>query len=162
MRTAVVLLLLVSSLLAQSWPERQYQGFQGDASFQLLPEVTLHVRASKFRPEKHKIDRFTIWDDWKGIGLIDGKQVFGTDWSMPHTQLIAAHVEIRGKKIPLDVSCLLNPWVDVPSKEAFSCTAVEGGYEIRGGFSDGAGSYSVLWRIVRDHSVRVCITTGGA
>lgn len=156
MRSFIILAALTATALGQT-RERQYQGFQEQASFLLLPDVTLHVRASKFRPEDHKIERFTIWADWQGVGLIDGKQVFGTDWSMPHTQLIAAHVEIGGKTIPLDVSCLFNPWVDIPSKDQFSCTPVEGGYKIRGGFSDGAGSYSVEWRIVRDHSVRLCI-----
>jgi hypothetical protein len=119
--------------------------------------IKLHMEAVRFIPNEHKIKyckpAFPT-DDWKGVCLIDGKPVFGTDWEMPKYVLKEAIIEINGKRVPLDVSCMYNPWFGMPDSKSFSVEKIEGGFVLEGIFSDGAGAYKAQWQIIDGASVR--------
>jgi hypothetical protein len=132
--------------------------FVSTASYELTRGVTLTVRASRFVPSKHSIRKV------RGHVIIDGHQVEGVDGNIPTTQLDEAFLTIRGRKIVLDTSCLYEPWHTAPSKEKFTAKWWEGEPQkdrevltISGSFSDGAGGYTVQWRVVDDTSLRIAI-----
>ena len=112
--------------------------------------MSLRMAVVPFEPKRHKITKCQIID-WSGICLIDGKPVFGTDWGLPRNQLVQAELKIGTKTINLDVSCMYNV---APTPQDFTLQKVEGGYLIRGHFSDGAGSYEAEWFVIENSSVR--------
>lgn len=115
--------------------------------------IALQLTIAPFDAKKHKIKKCQILD-WYGVCLIDSRPVFGTDWELPRNQLIKATVKIGTNAINLDVSCMYNAWFGEPAPQAFVFEKVEGGFLIRGNFSDGAGSYEAEWLIIGDSSVR--------
>lgn len=50
---------------------------------------------------------------------------------------------------------MYNPWFDSPRTEDFSIQKVEGGYLLKGVFSDGAGRYEAEWLVIQNTSVRI-------
>ncbi len=112
--------------------------------------MSLRMTVVPFEPKKHKITKCQIID-WSGVCLIDGKPVFGADWGLPRNQLVQAELRIGPKTIYLDVSCMYNV---APTPQDFTLEKVEGGYLIRGHFSDGAGSYEAEWFVIENSSVR--------
>jgi hypothetical protein len=113
-------------------------------------DMSLRMTVVPFEPKRHKITKCQIIE-WSGICLIDGKPVFGTDWGLPRNQLVQAELKIGTKTINLDVSCMYNV---APTPQDFTLQKVEGGYLIRGHFSDGAGSYEAEWFVIENTSVR--------
>lgn len=153
LRLAILSLLLASSGaqardIAPTHPA-------GETTFTFSPGLVLHMRVSSFDPATHSVTRCKVLD-WEGVCLIDGKPIFGTDWGTPRSVLESAELEVEGLKIPLDVSSLYEPWIH--SKNWFSVAPVEGGWEIRGCFSDGAGSYVVQWLVIAGVSIRTLIS----
>jgi hypothetical protein len=118
--------------------------------------ISLSMNITAFEASTHKITKCKILD-WEGICLIDGKPVFGTDWDLPKNQLSRALLRIDGNYIDLDVSCMFNPWFGKPKSDVFSIEKVEGGYVLKGSFSDGAGSYEAEWLVIQNTSVRTKI-----
>jgi hypothetical protein len=112
--------------------------------------MSLRMTVVPFEPKKHKITKCQILD-WSGICLIDGKPVFGADWGLPRNQAVQAELRIGLKTINLDVSCMYNVY---PTPQDFTLEKVEGGYLIKGHFSDGAGSYEAEWFVIENTSVR--------
>ena len=128
-----------------------------ECTINLSKNIKLHLYASTFDSTQHSITRCKVIN-WWAISLINGKQVFGTDWEMPKMQLDSAKAEINGKVIDLDVSCMYNPWFGEIQKDFFSCKECEGGILIQGLFSDGAGTYVAQWKIVSNSSIRTIIS----
>lgn len=153
--------ILLLSLFALIYSRSQAAEFVSSANFEVLPGVTLVVRASPFVPSKHSIRKV------KGHVIVDGHQVIGVDGSVPRTQLEEASLIIRGRRIRLETSSLYNPWLSAPSKSSFTASWVEDEPQKEHGadsvirmsatFSDGAGGYTVTWRIVGDTSLRLVI-----
>lgn len=153
--------ILVLLFLAVSCSRTHATEFVSTASFELTRGVTLTVRASRFVPSKHSVRKV------RGHVIIDGHQVLGVDGNIPTTQLEEAYLTIRGRKIVLDTSCLYDPWHTAPSKENFTAKWWEGEPQkdrevltVSGSFSDGAGGYTVQWRVVDDTSLRIAIEQG--
>lgn len=122
--------------------------------------IKLSLSSALFDSTHHRIrygSPALPFDKWKGIVLIDGKPVFGTDWELPKSILLEAKTVVNGKTITLDVSCMYNPWMGKPDKKDFSVNKTEGGFLITGKFSDGAGRYKAQWLIVEDVSVRTML-----
>jgi hypothetical protein len=115
--------------------------------------ILLQMTVAPFDAKKHKIKKCQILD-WSGVCLIDSKPVFGTDWELPKNQLIKATLKVGVNSVNLDVSCMYNPWFGKPDPQAFTLGKAEGGYLIKGSFSDGAGSYEAEWLIIQNSSVR--------
>jgi hypothetical protein len=150
-------LLIISILVALTAHAR---AASENSSITLAPEIVLHMEKDVFLPEKHKIHTCKVLD-WpqQPPCLIDGKPIFGTDWTTPTTTFTRAWLDVMGVTVDLDVSSLYNPWIgSKPNPSLFRLTNVEGGYLLRGQFSDGAGSYTVEWFIIQGASVRTLVS----
>jgi hypothetical protein len=121
--------------------------------------ISLYIEISDFDSTKHVISRKMIFD-WSAIYKIDNQLIFGTDWGMPFTKLDKMVLKINKYKVKLDVSSMYNPWIgDTPLQQQFKLTPTEGGYFLKGFFSDGAGAYVAEWKIINDLSVRTSISS---
>ena len=152
MKFKILLLILTATTLSYS--------SEKFVEIRISDNISISLYKSEFDTTLHNIERCIILD-WFGICKIDGKQVYGTDWEMPKSKLDSAFVQIDNIKIPLEVSCMYNPWFGEINKELFSLQKCEGGFIIKGTFSDGAGSYSVEWRIIKNTSLRISIFDDG-
>ena len=152
-------LLIIGLLVAVALPEHARAATE-NISITLAPDIVLHMEKDEFLPEKHKIQTCKVLD-WpqQPPCLIDGRPIFGTDWTTPTTTFTRAWLDVRGVTVDLDVSSLYNPWIgSKPTPSLFRLTNVEGGYLLRGHFSDGAGSYTVEWLIIQGVSVRTLVS----
>ena len=86
----------------------------------------------------------------------------GADGGMPETILKQAVVEFDGQHVPLDTSCMFNPWFAEPNGPGFGVRSTGNELRLRGWFSDGAGSYVAEWLVVPDASVRTILTNDEA
>jgi len=152
--TVLVIILIFTALLAFAGESKS---ISNTYTILLGESMSLHMTVAPFKPEKHKITKCQIID-WTGICLIDGKPVFGTDWGLPRNQLVQADLKIGSKTVNLDVSCMYNV---TPTPQDFTLEKVEGGYLIRGRFSDGAGSYEAEWFVIQNSSVRTRLANRG-
>jgi len=120
--------------------------------------IKLQIEVSDFDSTKHVISRKMIFD-WSAIYKIDNKLIFGTDWDMPITKLDKMTLKISKFKVKLDVSSMYNPWFgDAPLQQEFKLIPIEGGYNLVGSFSDGAGSYVAEWKNINDLSIRTSLS----
>lgn len=114
-----------------------------------------------FDSMKHKITRCDVLDSQPlPICLIDGQPFFGADLSpaYPYTEITSFEVVIKGLRIPLDVSGMFNTRGKDLHCGRFWIRGTEGGHELMGMFSDGAGSYMALWKILAGGSMRTLIS----
>lgn len=118
----------------------------------------LAIEISEFDSTLNKIEKCKILN-WEGVCLINGKLVFGTDFEIPSTILEKAYLYFHDQIIKLDVSSMYDPngLSLIPNKDQFEIRETEGGFFLTGNFSDGAGAYTVIWKIVKDKSLRVFI-----
>ncbi len=123
----------------------------------LKHNITLEIAVAPFDATKHRVTECEIMGS-KLICLIDDKPVFGNDWELPRSALIKAAVKIGPTLVDLDVSCMFNPWFEKPDPQDFTSEPVEGGYLVRGNFSDAAGRYKAEWLIIQSGSVRTQLT----
>lgn len=127
----------------------------------LSSEITLTGVIKKFDVTKHKYDTCDTTLGWKSICLIDGQIWYGCDagLELPKNQLTELIITIAKEEIMLDVSGMFNPSIEnVLSANQFKLEPNEIGYNLYGHFSDGAGTYSVHWKIVKNKSIRQVIT----
>ena len=146
-----ILLLLISNTNAQKITSK----------VELEKGVILFATIEKFIPRQHRYDTCTTQFNWKMICLIDGKIWFGTDDGMglPKYKLKSLTLTINGRKIPLDVTGMYNPSFDgYLSKRQIELVKDNAGYLLYGFFSDGAGTYTAHWRIVKNKSMRLKIS----
>jgi len=123
--------------------------------------VILNALVEKFNVVKHKYDTCDTEQEWKTICLIDGKIWFGTDQGLdlPKNQLTKMTIKIRGKEIPLDVSGMYNPsFTGQLTKNQFKLKSAGEEYTLYGYFSDGAGTYTAHWTVIKGESLRQIIT----
>ena len=158
MKTAPITVLLIFLILS-AFPAiaGEQKSISDTYTISLGEGMSLHMTVAPFEPKKHKITKCQIID-WSGICLIDGKPVFGTDWGLPRNQLVQAELRTGAKAINLDISCMYNV---TATPQDFTLQKVEGGYLIRGHFSDGAGSYEAEWLIIQNSSVRTRLANKG-
>jgi hypothetical protein len=156
--TALVTLLVIT--ISPVFAEKSKSINSNSYTIPLGDGISLQMTVAPFDAKKHKINKCKILE-WSGVCLIDGKPVFGTDWELPRNQLIKATAKVGANTVNLDVSCMYNPWCGEPDPQAFTLEKVEGGYLIRGNFSDGAGSYEAEWFIIQDSSVRTRLANKG-
>ena len=136
----------------------QEKGIHNSAKLILNDSITLLVKISKFDTTINKIEKCKVLN-WEGVCLINGGLVFGTDFEIPKTVLEKIEVNINDIKIELDVSCMYDPNGSslALNRNQFDIQVTEGGFFLKGNFSDGAGSYSAIWKIVKNKSLRVFI-----
>jgi hypothetical protein len=119
----------------------------------LKNNIFLEMTAPPFDSAKHRVTECEIMGS-KVVCLIDGRPVFGTDWTLPKSELVHATVRIGSLVVDLDVSCMFNPWIDKPDARDFTVESVYGGLLVKGNFSDAAGRYTAEWLVVQNSSVR--------
>ncbi len=108
-------------------------------------EVT--ITKSKFNRQKHKF-RY-VKDAPSQIELIDQEKYWGTDGGIPQTQFEKIRIKIGQKQFSLPRAALKGLYEpDIYSAEANYDKANEILY-IHTMNSDGAGSYEVIWKIVK-------------
>jgi hypothetical protein len=123
--------------------------------------IILSAVVESFKADQHKYDTCDTGQDWKTICLIDGKIWFGTDQGLdiPKNQLTKMAIKINGKEIGLDVSGMYNPsFTGQLTKNQFKLKSLGEEYTLYGYFSDGAGTYTAHWTIIRNESLRQIIT----
>jgi len=158
MKTAPITVLLIFLILS-AFPAiaGEQKSISNSYTISLGEGMSLRITVVPFESKKHKITKCQIID-WSGICLIDGKPVFGADWGLPRNQLVQAELRIGVKTINPDVSCMYNV---TPTPQDFTLEKVEGGYLIRGHFSDGAGSYEAEWFVIQNSSVQTRLANRG-
>jgi len=156
-RVAIIYLLLAACNLTQAGNLSVAAHTETQTTFVFSPNLSLHLHASAFDATKHQVRRCKVLD-WEGVCLIDGRPVIGTDWEVPKSVLDHLELEVDGRRVPLDVSSLYNPWVGSPSQKFFCVSSVEGGWVVRGLFSDGAGGYGAEWLVIDGSSLRTRIS----
>jgi len=120
--------------------------------------IKLISKVETFNPLHHEIDSCDTGLGWIAICLIDNKPIFGTDHEIPRSQLIELVVLMNGQEIKLNVDFMYNPnWENNLRKDQFELKKEEVGFSLWGKFSDGAGTYEVQWKIIKDKSFRLLI-----
>ncbi len=124
-------------------------------------DIILTGVVEPFVRSEHKYDTCDSGLGWKMICLLDGQIWYGNDAGLeiPKNQLSRLTLRVNKNDINLDVSGMFNPnFNGVLIKEQFKLTSTEDGYILYGHFSDGAGTYTASWRIVKNRSIRQMIS----
>jgi hypothetical protein len=127
----------------------------------LAEGIELTGVVEKFSADKHRIDTCTDKFKNKYICRIDGNVWYGSNQGMklPRNQLKKLTIHIGGKPIVLDVSQMFNPQFDYKlNPDHFKLQKKGNGYYLYSFFSDGAGTYTVHWKIDKRKSTRVKIS----
>lgn len=125
----------------------------------LKKDIKLTLIMIPFVTSKHRIKRCGK----ESVCLIDDLPFFGSDGQLPKRQLQSMVLTLKGKKIPLDVSGMFNPWNFVDgahyiNRKGFSIKHSWGDtWIVSGGFSDGAGFYSARWLVSEGKSLRTML-----
>jgi hypothetical protein len=130
------------------------------STIELAKGITLTGVVEPFDITKHKYDTCDM-EESKGICLIDGAVWFGSDFGLdlPRNQLIKLTLKIKGKEIPLNVTGMYNSsYTGYLNSEHFKIKEYAGGWILYGMFSDGAGTYTTHWRIIKNKSLRQVIS----
>lgn len=119
--------------------------------------ATLRLVKKPFNKEQRKI---IFWDETKEtITSIDGKPIYGTDATMPISELTKAELIIGEVRIDLETSGMYDPWYDDYNTVNFELEKFLGNpFRLRCLFSSGAGTYLSEWTIIDNVSYRTMIT----
>jgi len=154
MKYLIILLLVITQQTALS---------QTHTSTVVISDgISLTGIIKQFVPSKHNID--TCKDEFnnKYICKIDGKAWFGSDRSLelPRNQLVSLNIEIARKSIKLDVSKMFNVAYSFELQaRQFKLKEIKGGHLLYSFFSDGAGTYTVYWKIKNNIAKRILISS---
>lgn len=127
----------------------------------LEKNVSLIWITEDFNENAHKIEVCKTEGDYSYISKIDGKPWFGSEIGMnkPRNQLSKLTLKMNGIEIELDISYMYNPSLNgILSQRQFLLEKEGEFYKLYSYFSDGAGSYTVHWKIVNGSSVREVIS----
>ena len=131
------------------------------STIEMGKQIYLTGTIETFDSSKHTFDICDTGLGWKSICLIDDNPWFGCDAGMdiPKNQLTKLILTIKGEKIDLDVSGMFNPnWNNELRNNQFKLDSAEVGYYLTGMFSDGAGTYTAKWIIIKDKGLRTKIS----
>lgn len=123
--------------------------------------VVLNSVVEPFNVKQHKYDTCDMGHELKTICLIDGKIWFGSDTGLelPRNQLMKLTIKTKGKEVELDVTGMYNvSYTGTLREKQFKIKLVGEEYRLYGFFSDGAGTYTAHWTIIRGKSFRQIIT----
>ncbi len=151
MRYRILFLFLFPTLL-------HAQTRQGELS--LSEDVSLRWKSELFIASQHKVETCR---DTSGsyVCAIDGAVLYGLDRGMdlPRNQLTQLIVAIGHIRIELDVRNMFNISYDGTLHATQFKIQKEGAYiRLYGFFSDGAGTYTVHWRIENNMAIREVIS----
>jgi hypothetical protein len=102
--------------------------------------------------------------DKDSVCRINGHVPFGISFGLPKTYVRKISISFKERSYLLDVSNMYNAWgsrpLEYPGKIRYfggKCSDINN-CQIRGLFSDGAGSFVAEWRIVNGRQVRTVLT----
>lgn len=124
-------------------------------------DQTLKVYISEFDPKQHTIDSCTN-SQILFYCTIDNAPWFGCDagLELPIYQLDSLIFLNNNQEISLDVSSMYNPtYSGTIDNRHFEIITYRDAYEIKGWFSDGAGTYCARWMIMNGKSIRTLLST---
>jgi len=100
------------------------------------------------------------WDSTQqAITSIDNMPVYGTDATMPLTELTFAELQLNDKKIKLETTGMFDPWTEADTIIRYEIEKHLGNpMKLRCLFSYGAGAYLVEWTIIGEKSHKTMIT----
>ena len=110
--------------------------------------IYVYIKTGDFKEEEHKIS-----SKKPPILEIDGNLFFGTDGTMPTIEIKEFIIKIKGDKIKIPSSFYkpyYQPNVRCKNMPSFGVFKINNGYGILMNASDGAFTYSVLWRIINN------------
>jgi len=118
----------------------------------------------QFDSTHHEITRCEVpeWS-YRPVCLIDGTPFFGHDLdiALPRMQLASLSLSIDGHIVNLDVSGMFNPNGYEPLRpDQFKMMPSDGynAIDVIGLFSDGAGTYVAVWKVMAGGSIRTLIS----
>ncbi len=124
----------------------------------LAKNIELVAVIEKFDSTKHHYDTCITDFEWKTICLIDGQIWFGNDQGLdlPKNKLLKLTIVINGTSIPLETHGMYN--INYGSltirEKQFKLTKTNVGFMLYGFFSDGAGTYTAHWQIIKNKANR--------
>lgn len=131
------------------------------STFTLPSGVEVKIVEASFKKSLFKIEGCS---DKNSVCRINGQLPFGTSFGLPKTYLKKISISFKEKSYLLDVSNMYNAWgsrpLEYPGKIRFfggKCSDINN-CQIRGLFSDAAGSFVAEWRIVNGQQVRTVLT----
>lgn len=129
----------------------------------LAKNIELIAVIEKFDSTKHHYDTCTVslgWEEngWQAICLIDGQIWFGSDLGLelPKNKLLKLILVINGTPIKLETTSMFNINVGTLTirERQFKLEKNDIGYKLFGYFSDGAGTYTAHWSIIKNRAIR--------
>ena len=79
---------------------------------------------------------------------------------LPRNSLTKLTIKINGAEVPLDITGMYNSsFKNELRTDQFKLKKVEVGYVLFGHFSDGGGTYTAHWTIIKNKSIRNKIST---
>jgi hypothetical protein len=123
--------------------------------------IELTWKIVKFERKNHTIGYCTD-NSQKYLCKIDNKKWFGSDRGneLPKNQLVKLNLKIGNKNYLLETSQMFNP--NSSGKlynRQFRIKKESGFYRLYAYFSDGAGTYTAYWKILKNSSIRELIST---
>jgi hypothetical protein len=124
----------------------------------LAKNIELIAVIEKFDSTKHHYDTCITDFGWKAICLIDNEMWFGADQGLdlPKNKLLKLTIVINGISISLETNGMYNiNWGSLTIREKqFKLTKTNVGFILYGFFSDGAGTYTAHWQIIKNKANR--------
>lgn len=131
------------------------------STFTLPNGVKVNIVEATFKKSQFKVEGCSENDS---VCRINGHSPFGTSFGLPKTYLKKLSITFKGKSYLLDVSNMYNAWgsrpLEYPGKIRYfggKCSDINN-CQVRGLFSDAAGSFVAEWRIVNGQQVRTVLT----
>ena len=131
------------------------------SKFTLPSGVELSIIEASFHKGKFKIEGCT---DKGSVCRINGRIPFGMAFGLPMTYVKSITITFQGKSIELCVSDMYNAWanrpLEYPGKIRYfggKCIDVKN-CQVRGIFSDAAGSFVAEWLIADGRAFRTVLT----
>jgi len=155
------LLVLALVILGPAAVQAQTDLEVRDAHLHFDGGAVLHLTVAPYSTAAHILE-LCGGDDGYPCTL-GGAPMFGTDGTEPSTVLEAADLEVGGRRVPLDVSGMANPWVDRPYEGQFEVVAdpdIPERWRVVARLSDGAGYYVAVWEVARGGASRTALLPG--
>lgn len=131
------------------------------STFTLPSDIEVKIVEATFKKSLFKVEGCLGKDS---ICRINGHVPFGIAYGLPKTYVKSITVSFQGRVYSLDVSDMYNAWGSRPlayqSKIRYfggKCSDVKN-CQIRGIFSDAAGTFVAEWRVVNELPVRTVLT----
>jgi len=151
-KTVIILFVLTITL--------HLYGQEKSGKIKLSNHISLSWTIEKFDKSKYTYD-YCENSGSKYLCKIDEKKWYGSDWGMefPKNELTKLTLELNGDNIKLNTSQMFNPNYSGSLNEGqFKLKKTGNSYMLYAFFSDGAGTYTVYWKINNKKSVRVKIS----